>query len=96
MMLGITFANFSELNFSLLTPFILSEYGFTTVQVATVMSILAGFDVATRLTIPFIADFIGWQNRTFFLVGICGMAVGRIGKGLIVTCSIFHGFQILL
>ncbi|XP_076176277.1 uncharacterized protein LOC143151234 [Ptiloglossa arizonensis] len=77
-MLGITFANFSELNFSLLTPFILGEYGFSKIQVATVMSILAGIDVATRLTIPFVADFIGWQNRTFFLVGICAMALGRI------------------
>lgn len=81
-MLGITFANFSELNFSLLTPFILGEYGFSKIQVATVMSILAGIDVATRLTIPFVADFIGWQNRTFFLVGICAMALGRIGKKL--------------
>ncbi|CAK9826588.1 Monocarboxylate transporter 13 [Anthophora retusa] len=78
MMLGITFANFSEMNFALLTPFILGEYGFTKIQVATVMSTLGCMDVATRLIIPFIADFIGWQNRTFFLVGVCGMAVGRI------------------
>ncbi|KAF3423513.1 hypothetical protein E2986_10807 [Frieseomelitta varia] len=84
MMLGITFANFTEMNFSLLTPFILGEYGFSKNQIATVMSILAGFDVFTRLTIPFIANFIGWQNRTFFLVGICGMATGRIGKELII------------
>ncbi|XP_053999521.1 uncharacterized protein LOC128887541 isoform X1 [Hylaeus anthracinus] len=78
MMLGITFANFAEMNFSLLTPFILSEFGFSKIRVATVMSILAGVDVATRLTIPFIADCIGWQNRTFFLVGISGIALGRI------------------
>ncbi|XP_068970748.1 uncharacterized protein [Bombus flavifrons] len=77
-MLGITFANFAELNFSLLTPFILSERGLSKIEIATVMSILASFDVVTRLTIPFIADFIGWQNRTFFLVGVCGMAAGRI------------------
>lgn len=79
-MLGITFANFAELNFSLLTPFILSERGLSKIEIATVMSILASFDVVTRLTIPFIANFIGWQNRTFFLVGVCGMAAGRIGK----------------
>ncbi|CAK9818582.1 Monocarboxylate transporter 13 [Anthophora plagiata] len=78
MMLGITFANFSEMNFALLTPFILGEYGFSKVQVATVMSTLGCMDVVTRLMIPFIADFIGWQNRTFFLVGVCGMAIGRI------------------
>lgn len=78
LMLGITFANFAELNFSLLTPFILSEYGFSKMQVATVMSVLGGVDVITRLTIPFIASFIGWQNRTFFLVGILIIAAGRI------------------
>ncbi|XP_071864045.1 uncharacterized protein isoform X1 [Bombus fervidus] len=77
-MLGITFANFAELNFSLLTPFILGERGFSKIEIATAMSLLASFDVVTRLTIPFIADFIGWQNRTFFLVGVCGMAAGRI------------------
>lgn len=78
MMLGITFASFTEMNFSLLMPFILGEYGFSKNQIATMMSILVGFDVFTRLTIPFIANFIGWRNRTFFLVGICWMATGRI------------------
>ncbi|KOX81053.1 hypothetical protein WN51_09978 [Melipona quadrifasciata] len=67
-MLGITFASFTEMNFSLLMPFILVEYGFLKNQIATMMSILVGFDVFTRLTISFIANFIGWQNRTFFLV----------------------------
>ncbi|CAL7933771.1 unnamed protein product [Xylocopa violacea] len=89
-MLGITFANFSEMNFSLLTPFILSEYGFSKNRVATVMSILAGFDVAGRLVIPFIADCIGWQNRTFFLVGICGLAMGRI------VMAHVHDFGVIL
>ncbi|XP_078032966.1 uncharacterized protein LOC144467860 [Augochlora pura] len=78
LMVGLTLATFTELNFSLLTPFILAEYGFTKIQVATFMSILAGIDVVTRLTIPFIANLVGWSNRTFFLVGVCQMAVARI------------------
>nr|XP_033330743.1 monocarboxylate transporter 13-like [Megalopta genalis]XP_033330744.1 monocarboxylate transporter 13-like [Megalopta genalis]XP_033330745.1 monocarboxylate transporter 13-like [Megalopta genalis]XP_033330746.1 monocarboxylate transporter 13-like [Megalopta genalis]XP_033330747.1 monocarboxylate transporter 13-like [Megalopta genalis] len=78
LMMGLTLATFTELNFSLLTPFILAEYGYSKIQVATFMSILAGVDVLTRLTIPFIANLIGWSNRTFFLVGVCQMAVGRI------------------
>lgn len=73
MMLGITFATFAEVNFSTMTPFILSEYGFSKIQVATVMSVLGSVDVGTRLLIPFAADFIGWDNRTFYLVGICGL-----------------------
>ncbi|XP_024940750.1 uncharacterized protein LOC107267613 [Cephus cinctus] len=78
LMLGITLANFSEINFSLLTPFILGEYGFSKPEVAQMMSILAGVDVATRITIPFIANYVGWENRTFFLVGVSTMAAGRI------------------
>lgn len=79
-MLGITFANFAEINFSPLTPFILSERGLSKIEIATVMSILASFDMITRLSIPSIAKLVGWQNRTFFLVGVCAMATGRIGK----------------
>ncbi|XP_043262141.1 uncharacterized protein LOC122402966 [Colletes gigas] len=98
LMLGIVFANFAEMNFALLTPFILGEYGFSKTQVATVMSILAGTDVGTRLTIPFIADCIGWQNRTFFLVGVTGMACGRIvlahtrDFGIIIAVAVLIGF----
>lgn len=83
LMMGINLANFTELNFSLLTPFILSEYGLRKIDVATIMSVLAGVDVVTRITIPFIATRIGWENRTFFLIGIGGIALGRVGKKMV-------------
>lgn len=79
LMLGITFANFTELNFALLTPFILGEYGFTKLEVATFMSTLGGVDVITRIVIPFVATYIGWENRTFFLIGVGGLGIGRLG-----------------
>ncbi|XP_015429681.1 PREDICTED: uncharacterized protein LOC107186349 [Dufourea novaeangliae] len=96
LMLGVTLASFTELNFSILTPFILGEYGYTKVQVATYMSILAGVDVGTRLTIPFVADFIGWENRTFFLVGICGMAAGRIVLAHVWDYSVALAISVLI
>ncbi|XP_046599068.1 uncharacterized protein LOC107222432 [Neodiprion lecontei] len=77
LMMGVTFANFAEINFSLLTPFILAEYGLDPTERAMAMSILAGVDVATRLLIPFVAGYIGWQNKFFFVFGVCLMAVGR-------------------
>ncbi|XP_046748817.1 uncharacterized protein LOC124412739 [Diprion similis] len=77
LMMGVTFANFAEINFSLLTPFILAEYGLDPTERAMAMSILAGVDVATRLLIPFVAGYIGWQNKFFFIFGVCLMAVGR-------------------
>lgn len=80
LMLGVTLGNFAELNFSLLTPFVLAEWGFAKPQIAMAMSLLGGIDIAVRFFVPFIAGKIGWENKTFFLVGIFGMAMGRVCK----------------
>ncbi|XP_046978689.1 uncharacterized protein LOC124544261 [Vanessa cardui] len=78
LMLGITLANFNELNFSILTPFILGDYGMTKPQVAFFMSLLAGVDICVRFCIPFVAGKIGWDNNSFFLFGVLSMAMGRV------------------
>lgn len=80
LMLGITLANFNELNFSILTPFILGDYGKAKSEVALFMSLLAGVDICVRFCIPFVAGKIGWDNNSFFLFGVMSMAMGRIGK----------------
>lgn len=79
LMLGVTLAGFSELNFSLLTPFILRDYGKTKVEVAFFMSLLAGIDISVRFCVPFVAGKIGWDNNSFFLFGVMSMATGRMG-----------------
>ncbi|XP_048481125.1 uncharacterized protein LOC125489375 [Plutella xylostella] len=78
LMLGITLGNFNELNFSILTPFILGDYGKTKSEVALFMSLLAGVDICVRFCIPFVAGKIGWDNNSFFLFGILTMAMGRV------------------
>lgn len=80
LMLGITLANFNELNFSILTPFILGDYGMSKSEVAFFMSLLAGVDICVRFCIPFVAGRIGWDNNSFFLFGVMSMAMGRVGK----------------
>lgn len=80
LMLGITLANFNELNFSILTPFILGDYGKSKSEVAFFMSLLAGVDICVRFCIPFVAGKIGWDNNSFFLFGVMSMAMGRVGK----------------
>lgn len=89
LMMGVTLGNFAELNFSLLTPFFLAEWGFTKSQVAMAMSLLGGVDLSIRFFIPFIAGKIGWDNKTFFLIGIFGMAMGRV-------CKCFESFDSFL
>lgn len=79
LMLGITLANFNELNFSILTPFILGRYKLSPAEISDFMSILAGVDVGVRFCIPFVAGKIGWDNNSFFLFGVISMAMGRVG-----------------
>ncbi|XP_030745819.1 uncharacterized protein LOC115874715 [Sitophilus oryzae] len=78
LMLGITVANFAELNFSILTPMVLKEFYFTEYETATFMSLLGVTDIVVRFFVPFVADKIGWDNKTFFLLGVMAMAMGRI------------------
>ncbi|XP_028033259.1 LOW QUALITY PROTEIN: uncharacterized protein LOC114245323 [Bombyx mandarina] len=78
LMLGVTLACFNELNFSLLTPFILGDYGKSKSEIAFFMSLLAATDISMRFCTPFVAGKIGWENNTFFLVGVMTMAMGRV------------------
>lgn len=80
LMVGITLAGFSELNFSILTPFIFGDFRLSKQLTATFMSILAGVDISVRFAVPFVAGKIGWDNNSFFLFGVLTMAFGRVGN----------------
>ncbi|KAH8291595.1 hypothetical protein KR018_003482 [Drosophila ironensis] len=83
LVLGLTIINFGELNFSILTPFILDDFGFDTPQITLAMSILAGLDITMRFLVPFLTEKIPWDNRVFFLIGVVGIALGRT----VVACT---------
>ncbi|KFB42064.1 AGAP000718-PA-like protein [Anopheles sinensis] len=89
-MVGITLANFAELNFSILTPFVLADFGCTRDQIAMAMSVLGVTDITCRCIIPLLAERISWQNRTFFLIGVINMALGRI------VLAHFHSYPVVL
>ncbi|XP_035902824.1 uncharacterized protein LOC118507815 [Anopheles stephensi] len=89
-MIGITIANFAELNFSILTPFVLADFGCSRDQIAMAMSVLGVTDICCRCLVPLIADRIKWQNRTFFLVGVINMALGRV------VLAHFHSYTVVL
>ncbi|EDV30077.1 uncharacterized protein Dana_GF15995, isoform D [Drosophila ananassae] len=75
---GITLINFVEINFAILTPFILWDLGFKNNEIALAMSTLGFFDLVVRFLIPLITAKINLSNRTFFVVGILGMCIGRM------------------
>ncbi|KAH8300907.1 hypothetical protein KR044_004112 [Drosophila immigrans] len=94
---GLTVINFGELNFSILTPFILSDFGFDTPQITVAMSLMAGMDIIMRFLVPFLTEKIPWDNRVFFLIGVVGIAIGRTvvastrSYGVILSCFVWIG-----
>ncbi|KAH8300921.1 hypothetical protein KR044_004599 [Drosophila immigrans] len=75
---GITLINFVEINFAILTPFILSDLNFEPNQIAFAMSLLGLFDLIVRFLVPLITAKFNFSNRTFFVIGILGMCLGRV------------------
>lgn len=96
LMVGITIASFAELNYSILTPFVLADYGLSKSETATSMSLLGAMDISVRFFVPFIAGKIGWENKTFFLFGVLGMALGRICKYLYILVNLYVNVYVLL
>lgn len=86
-MLGMSIAIFAELNFSLLTPFILNEMRFDTEQIATVMSSLAITDLIFRALAPFIGEFLRQPPRMMYLFSLFLLIATRSGKWIDVSQS---------
>jgi len=76
-MIGIAIAIFAEINFSLLTPFILNEFHYTTEQIATFMSILATVDIFCRFISPFIGDYFKQPARIMYMYALFMLIIMR-------------------
>ncbi|XP_013118792.2 monocarboxylate transporter 9 [Stomoxys calcitrans] len=81
--MGLTLINFVEINFAILTPFILSDFGFDSAQIAMAMSLLGFCDLVVRFLVPLITAKINLSNEAFFGIGIMGMCIGRF----ILSCT---------
>lgn len=77
MMLGIAIAVFAEINFSLLTPFILSEFNYSTEQIAIFMSTLAIVDIFCRFASPFIGDYFKQPPRIMYMYALLMLIITR-------------------
>ncbi|XP_052872705.1 uncharacterized protein LOC128278089 [Anopheles cruzii] len=77
MMLGMSIAVFAEINFSLLTPFILGDLGYGTVQIASIMSTLALADLVFRFISPFVGDYLRLSPRTMYMIALTMLIVTR-------------------
>jgi len=77
LMLGMSLAICAELNFSLLTPFILADRGFDTDHIAIIMSVIAGLDIVFRFLAPFFSDYYKIQARDMYMIALIMLLSSR-------------------
>ncbi|XP_075154476.1 monocarboxylate transporter 6-like [Haematobia irritans] len=77
LVMGLTLANFVEVNFVVLTPFVLSDFGYALPEIALAMSLMGFSDLILRFLIPLIAIKLKLSNKVFFTFGSLGMCLGR-------------------
>lgn len=90
LMLGMSLAICAELNFSLLTPFILADRGFDTDHIAIIMSVIAGLDIVFRFMAPFFSDYYKIQARDMYIIALFMLLSSRMS--LVFT----HSFKSVL
>lgn len=85
-LIGMAIAIFAEINFSVLTPFILAELGLSTQRIATAMSLIASMDLIFRSAAPFLGEWLHQPARIMYLTGLILLILSR-------TSLMFaHGF----
>jgi hypothetical protein len=80
LMVGMSLAICAELNFSLLTPFILADRGFDTDHIAIIMSVIAGLDIVFRFLAPFFSDYYKIQARDMYIIALIMLLSSRMCK----------------
>ncbi|ALC48712.1 out [Drosophila busckii] len=78
LVVGMSIMMFGEMNFSVLTPFILNSFGYSAEQASLVMSLLACMDISVRFLAPLCLEKIKLDNRLLFAFGIVCIAIGRV------------------
>lgn len=75
-------AAYAEINFSILTPFILSESNFSNYEIATAISALATADIIARFVSPFIGDYLHLSARVMYMISLSLLIVTRMSAFL--------------
>lgn len=79
-MIGMSLAIFAELNFSILTPFIMADFGLNTSQSATFLSVLSIADLVFRFFAPFIGDYLRKPPRKMYMLTLLLLILSRFSK----------------
>ena len=79
-MLGLSWAIFAELNFAVLTPFILMDMNFSSMEIATLMSAIAISDLLCRFVTPFVGDYFNGTSRVMYMISLTMLVLTRFGN----------------
>lgn len=79
-MVGMSCAVFAEMNFSLLTPFIMQDFGLDTQQIATFMSTISVADVCFRFIAPYVSEFFKQSSRVMYMCSLMLLMLSRFSK----------------
>ncbi|XP_017050562.1 uncharacterized protein LOC108094482 [Drosophila ficusphila] len=93
---GMSIMMFGEMNFSVLTPFILNSFGYKDTQISLVMSLLACMDISVRFLAPLALEKVKLDNRVLFAFGILCIAVGRVVVAFTKSYEVMIGVFLLI
>lgn len=79
-MIGMAISIFSETNFAILTPFILSDLDFTADEIAMILFTMAIADLISRFCSPFIADRLNLSIRVSYVISLVLLVLTRTCK----------------
>lgn len=79
-MIGMAISIFAEINFAILTPFILSDLGFNSDDISIILLVMAIADLISRFCSPFIADKLNLSIRVSYLISLVLLVLTRMCK----------------
>lgn len=79
-MVGMAISIFAEINFAILTPFILSDLKFDSDSIADILLVMAIADLITRFCCPFVADRFDISIRMSYLISLGLLVITRMCK----------------
>lgn len=89
-MVGMAISIFAEINFAILTPFILSDLKFNSDEIAIILFVMAIADLISRFCSPFICDKFNLSIRVSYLISLILLVLTRMCKitNLLLTLKI--------
>lgn len=79
-MVGMAISIFAEINFAILTPFILSDLKFNSDEIAIILFVMAIADLISRFCSPFICDKFNLSIRVSYLISLILLVLTRMCK----------------